>query len=152
MTCYLVRHGDAKPEMQDPRRPLSDLGQRQVETVAAAAAARGVKAAEIWHSDKLRAQQTAEIMARFLGTRVITREVQGLAPEDDPIIAQAELRTAPNQVMLVGHLPHLRRLVSLLVSGDPERQRIEVPTAAMVCLVGESENWKIDWSLTPDEA
>ncbi|MGH7843723.1 MAG: phosphohistidine phosphatase SixA [Candidatus Binatia bacterium] len=152
MTCYLVRHGDAKPAAQDPRRPLSDLGQRQVERVAAAAAARGVKVAEVWHSDKIRAQQTADIMARFLGNPAITCEVQGLAPEDDPVIAQVELQSAPDRIMLVGHLPHLSRLVSLLVARDPDRQRIEVPTAAMICLGGESENWKIEWSLTPDEA
>jgi phosphohistidine phosphatase len=122
-----------------------------VEKVAGAAAARGVKVAEVWHSDKLRAQQTAEIVARFLGNPEITREVQGLAPEDDPIIAQAELRSARDHVMLVGHLPHLSRLVSLLVAGDPERHKNEIPTGAMICLVGESEKWKIEWSLSPGE-
>lgn len=151
MICYLVRHGDAKSELVDPRRPLSDLGKKQVEMVAAAARARGAEVAEVWHSDKLRAEQTAAILARVLGVSV-TREVGGLAPNDDPAIAQAELESAPDRVMLVGHLPHLSRLFSLLVSGDPERQPIEMPAAAMVCLEREAQSWKLGWMLDPDRA
>jgi phosphohistidine phosphatase len=151
MTCYLARHGDAKPETQDPRRPLSDVGATQVESVARSAAERRVRVAQIWHSDKLRAKQTAEILARFLGDLEIIREIRGLAPDDDPFIAQAELQSAPDRVMLVGHLPHLSRLVSLLVAGDPERQRIEIPTAAIICLDRGSGAWKIDWTLSPEQ-
>jgi phosphohistidine phosphatase len=152
MTCYLVRHGEAKPEAEDPQRPLTEHGESQVEKVARAALARGIRAAEIWHSDKLRAKQTAEILARHLSSPNSLREVSGLAPEDDPILAQAELEAAVDQVMVVGHLPHLSRLASLLISGDPEKRRIDFPTAAIVCLQREADQWKIEWILAPDRA
>jgi phosphohistidine phosphatase len=152
MICYLVRHGEAKSEVEDQRRPLTEFGRSQVEKTGRAAVARGVRAAEIWHSDKLRARQTAEILARFLAAQDSLREIEGLAPNEDPTIAQVEIKGAPDPIMVVGHLPHLSRLASLLVSGDPEKNRIEFPTAAIVCLSRDSDNWKVDWTLAPDQS
>lgn len=152
MICYLVRHGDAKSEAEDPRRPLTELGRRQVEHTGRAAAARGISAREIWHSDKLRAKQTAEILGEFLGARGSLREIEGLAPNDDPTIAQIEIEGAPDPILIVGHLPHLSRLGSLLISGDPEKSRIEFATAAMVCLARDARNWRVDWTLAPDQS
>lgn len=34
MHLYLIQHGDAKSEQEDPARPLSDKGRRDVEKVA----------------------------------------------------------------------------------------------------------------------
>ena len=152
MICYLVRHGDAKSEAEDPKRPLTELGRSQVEKTGRAAAARGISAKQIWHSDKLRAKQTAEILGRLLAARDSLREIEGLAPNDDPAIAQFEIEGAPDPIMIVGHLPHLSRLVSLLVTGDPEKNRVEFPTAAMVCLARDAHNWKVDWTLAPDQS
>jgi len=152
MICYLVRHGDAKAEAEDPRRPLTDLGRSQVEKTGRAAAARGISAREIWHSDKLRAKQTAEILGEILGARDSLREIEGLAPNDDPTIAQIEIEAVAGPVLIVGHLPHLNRLASLLVSGDPEKSRIEFATAAMVCLTRDARNWRVDWTLAPDQS
>ena len=152
MICYLVRHGDAKSETEDPRRPLTELGRSQAEKTGRAAAARGISARQIWHSDKLRARQTAEILGRFLAAENSLREIEGLAPNDDPTIAQLEIEGAPDPIMIVGHLPHLSRLVSLLVTGDPEKNRVEFPTAAMVCLTRHAHTWKVDWTLAPDQS
>ncbi len=151
MDFYLVRHGEAKAEHQDPRRPLSERGRREVESVARAAAAKGIQLFAILHSDKLRAQQTGEILAEFLSPRFGVREIKGLSPEDDPILAKAELEAADGPLMLVGHLPHLGRLASLLISGDPERIGVDFQPAAMVCFSRTAEAWKINWTLTSDE-
>jgi phosphohistidine phosphatase len=51
--------------------------------------------------------------------------------------------------MLVGHLPHLNRLLALLIKGDDESQVMELPPAAMVCCSNETSKWKISWTLTP---
>ncbi len=152
MDFYLVRHGEAKPEHEDPRRPLSDQGRREVEKVARAVAAKEIKVAAILHSDKLRARETAEILARALSPRDGLREVQGLSPQDDPLVAKAEIEAAEAPFMLVGHLPHLSRLASLLVKGDPENEVVHFPPAAIVCLSHATGVWKVKWTLTPDAA
>ena len=151
MEFFLVRHGEAKPDYEDPRRPLSDQGRRQVEKVAAAAAKR-IQVAEILHSDKLRARATAEILARFLSPRRGFREIQGLSPEDDPLLARGELEAAEEPLMLVGHLPHLGRLAALLVKNNPEDKIIDFSPAAVVCLSHLKIAWEIQWILTPDGA
>ena len=150
MDFFLVRHGEAKPEYEDPQRPLSDRGRRDVESMARALSEKKVAVAEILHSGKLRAKQTAEIMARFLSPGRGTREITVLAPDDDPVLAKAELEAADAPVMLVGHLPHLGRLAALLVTGDEERSVVEFPPAAVVCLTRTDGGWVLAWSLTPD--
>lgn len=152
MDFYLVRHGDAKHEHEDPKRPLSDQGRGQVERVARAAAARGTKVSEILHSDKVRARETAEILARSLSPRGRVREIQGLSPQDDPQIARSELEVAEAPAMLVGHLPHLSRLTSLLVRGVPEGEIVNFLPATVVCLSCTKGVWELKWTLTPDEA
>src|SRR3989454_7116617 len=52
MDCYLVQHGEAKPEQEDPARPLTDRGRRDVERVAHAAGRSGVSVAEIVRSEE----------------------------------------------------------------------------------------------------
>lgn len=150
MEFYLVRHGEARPEHEDPRRPLSDRGRKGVEKVARALAAKKINVAEILHSDKLRARETAEILARRLSPRRGLREIKGLSPEDDPIVARGELDAAEEPLMLVGHLPHLSRLVSLLVRGDPEIQSVDFTPAAVVWLSRSKRTWAIKRTLTPD--
>jgi len=150
MEFYLVRHGEAKPEHEDPRRPLSDQGRRDVEKVARALAAKKINVTEILHSDKLRARETAEILARLLSPRGGLRQIRGLSPEDDPALARGDLETADEPLMLVGHLPHLSRLVSLLVRGDPEIQSVNFTPAAVVWLSRSKRTWAIKRTLTPD--
>ena len=150
MEFFLVRHGDARSSSEDPRRPLSQRGLEEVEAVARAAAGR-IAVTAIFHSDKLRARQTAEIFTRFVPAGNGVKQISGLATDDDPWIAKAELETAEAPVMLVGHLPHLGRLASLLLSGDSERPTVEFSTATIACLSWNAGSWKFVWSLSPEE-
>ena len=63
MRRYLVQYGDAVPERLDPERPLSPAGRREVEAVAHLFASTGARVVRVAHSGKLRAQQTAELLA-----------------------------------------------------------------------------------------
>src|SRR5258706_12414957 len=108
MDFFLVRHGEAQAAYEDARRPLSARGRREVEKVARAAAARKVRVAVIFHSGKLRAEETAEILARFLAPPEGARRSTGLQPEDDPLIAKAESEGAGGPCKLGGPPPHLR--------------------------------------------
>ena len=150
MECYLVQHGEAKPEQEDPARPLTDRGRGEVERVAQAARRSGVGVAEILHSGKLRAQQTAELLAAALSPVGGVRAVAGLAPLDDPAAARELLDQAAAPRMIVGHLPHLSRLTSLLLVGDPTREIVSFRMGAIVCLTREEEGWRLKWILTPD--
>lgn len=145
MRIYLVRHGEAKAETDDPARPLTDRGRADVERVARLAAGRGATVAEIRHSGLLRARQTAEILSSCLGPARVVREVDGLRPTDDPEIARAECELATEPVMLVGHLPHLGRLAGTLVRGHPDREPVELAPGAMLCLSRSERGWEIEW-------
>ncbi len=150
MDCYLVQHGEAKPEQEDPARPLTDRGRREVERVALAVKCSGVEIAEIVHSGKLRAQQTAELLAAVLPPARGVRAVAGLAPMDDLAAARALLDRAEAPAMLVGHLPHLSRLTSLLLVGDPTREIVSFRMGAIVCLGRDEATWRLKWILTPE--
>lgn len=145
-----MRHGEAKPQNEDPRRPLSQRGRLEVEEVSRLAMVKRVRVHQILHSGKLRARETAEIMARCLQPPQGICEIRGLDPLEDPMIAKGELEAAQAPVMLVGHLPHLARLASLLLTGGPEQEEIVgLSPATMACLRWE-ESWKLAWTLRPD--
>lgn len=149
---YLVRHGEAKADMEDPARPLSDRGCEEVQRVARHAAILGLEVAQIRHSEKLRARQTAEILAEHLAPRLGIRQVEGLAPSDEPDRVRTELEAAEEPLMLVGHLPHLSRLVSALVLGDSEKEIVWPDTGTMVCLAKTERGFRLLWVLTPELA
>lgn len=150
MELYLVQHGEAEPEAQDPDRPLTDQGAEEVTRVAAAAALAGVRVHQIRHSGRRRAEQTALILAQRLVPPDGSVAVCGLGPKDavQPVAEQLERETGP--LMLVGHLPFLDRLTSLLVTGDPDRSIVRFRHGGIVCLSGEGRDWALAWIITPE--
>lgn len=68
MKLYLVQHGESKPESEDPARPLTNAGRAAVEQVGYHLFRAALLAADvvIRHSGKLRAAQTARILASCL--------------------------------------------------------------------------------------
>jgi len=77
-------------------------------------------------------------------------EVEYLAPSADPGRAQDAVENATAPLMLVGHLPHLARLASLLLVGDAHREIVRFRTAAMARLERTDRGWALTWILTPD--
>ncbi len=150
MQVYLVQHGLAKSREEDAARPLTAEGRDEVERVATAAAAAGVHPASILHSGKARAQQTAEIFAARLKPADGVRAMQGLDPTDEPQRARETLEGAEAPLMLVGHLPHLSRLASLLLADSPEREIVGFRNAGVVCLERQERHFGIRWILTPE--
>ena len=53
---------------------------------------------------------------------------------------------------MVGHLPHLARLVSLLVVGDPSKEVLAFRMGALVALGRDEEGWRLRFVLTPEMA
>lgn len=152
MELYLVQHGEAKSEAEDPERSLTEKGQRDVERVAEWASRVGLRVTQIRHSGKRRAEQTAAILAERLKPSAGVIAVAGLAPNDDVTALAATLQQETESVMVVGHLPFLSRLASLLLVGDPNRTIVRFRMGGIVCLLREPQQWSIAWALPPDLA
>ncbi len=148
MEVYLVQHGEAN---NDEEKALSEKGRKEAEKVAGALVRSGVKVSYIMHSNKLRAKQTAEALAASLKPPGGVREMLGLAPTDNPKMALEFLGSAREPVMIVGHLPHLSKLASMMLGGSPETELVKFRMAGVVCFTKE-ERWKVKWMLTPDIA
>lgn len=130
----LVRHGDAVSEEENPRRPLSPAGREQVDKVAGLLAGLSLDLAEVRHSGKERARETAEIFAEKVGVASESvREVSGLQPKDDVEVVAEGLEREGQSVALVGHLPFMGLLASRLLSGDAGRLQFRFGAAG--CLV-----------------
>ena len=152
---YLMQHGEAVPADVDPDRPLADVGRRNVLLVAGHAARCGVRLDRIVHSGKLRAAQTAQILAGAIGCPVV-EEVAGLNPNGDVRLAAHNLvdPMAEGSLAVVGHLPFLDRFASLLVAREPEAQVVSFRNGGLVKLVPSSLGgaFVVAWVLTPDLA
>lgn len=149
MQLFLVQHGEAKTEAEDPERSLTDGGAAAAEEVARWAAHARIAIGQIRHSGKRRAEQTAEIFARHLQPPQGVAAVPGLKPKDDVRPTAATLETETAAIMLVGHLPFLGRLVGQLVAGDPATAVVRFTNAGIVCLSRDEGGWLIDWALPP---
>ncbi|UCC61137.1 MAG: phosphohistidine phosphatase SixA [Dehalococcoidia bacterium] len=150
MEIYLVQHGEAKPETEDPERPLTEGGRAEAESVARYVAGLGIDIVRILHSGKLRAQQTAEVFAQHMNPGEGVSERQGLSPKDDPHEVRQLIDRAEKPLMLVGHLPHLSRLAALLVSGDPDKEVVTFRMAGIVCLGKTDSGWAVNWAVIPE--
>jgi phosphohistidine phosphatase len=152
MPLYLVQHGAAKTEAEDPQRGLTEDGRRAVERLAELLAAAGVALGRIEHSDKLRARQTAELLAAKLQPTEGAKPVAGLAPNDDVAPVRARLETEAGNLMLVGHLPHLSRLASRLLGLEAERVAVLFQMGGVVRLDRDpkSNDWALRWVLPPE--
>lgn len=163
MRIYLVRHGEATSPQENPRRPLSARGRGEVERMASFLARSGVRPRRVIHSEKLRAGETAAILARALAPGLMLEESKGLGPEDSPDRLISSARTwaasamdgrggtnAPSDVMAVGHMPFMARAVAGLVGADGGSEFADFATGAVACLESENGRWRLLWLVSPE--
>ncbi|HVN95940.1 MAG TPA: phosphohistidine phosphatase SixA [Syntrophorhabdaceae bacterium] len=151
MRLYLVQHAEAKKEEEDPERGLTARGLTDIRKVAEYAARLPVAVNAIYHSGKKRAAQTAQMLADFIRPKVPLFAVEGLSPQDDPGTWFSRLKASNEDMIIVGHLPHLAKLAGLLLEGDSERNCIAFKMGGMVCLKrGDNDRWTVEWVLVPE--
>jgi phosphohistidine phosphatase len=150
MELYLVQHGEAKPESEDPERPLTDRGEETVRRMAAWAAQVGLEVDQIRHSGKRRAEQTAALLGERLNPAQGVIAIAGLNPNDDVRPVAEAIPADPAAVMLVGHLPHLSLLANLLLTGNPEGGVLRFRMAGIACLSNREGKWAVHWLMPPD--
>lgn len=150
MALFLVQHGKSLPKEKDPDQGLSKEGFAQTQSMATLAAENNVQVMRIIHSGKKRALQTAEIFVKALEPEAGMTKEAGLAPLDDVAKFAATLNNEEN-LMVVGHLPFLEKLVSYLVAGSPERPVIKFQNSSIICLDIDdvADHWFIRWAAFP---
>jgi phosphohistidine phosphatase len=149
MKLYLIQHGEAKSQAEDPERSLTPEAEIEVKKVATVAKKMDIRASKIYHSGKRRAQQTADIIASSLNLSV--ESAQGLNPLDDVRPWAERISKETNDLLIVGHLPFLEKLASLLLRGDQTARVVLFRFGAIACLdQNEDGSWAVRWILTPE--
>jgi phosphohistidine phosphatase len=151
LLLYLVQHAEARREEEDPARPLSEKGVNDTGMIVSHLSRLDIRVDRILHSGKLRAKQTAEVLASGLRPLDGVSEADGLLPLDDPERIARRLSDVQGSLMLVGHLPHLGKLASLLLCGDPGSNAVSFRMAGVLCLERDEKGlWSVKWMLTPE--
>jgi phosphohistidine phosphatase len=150
MHLYLVQHAAALTDDIDPARPLSERGRADIERVATVLSGRLHGLSHILHSGKTRARQTAEILARTTRAGAVIEQAHGLNPLDDPEPVAGRIDTSDEDLMLVGHLPFMARLASLLLNRDPKAETVAFQPGTVLCLEGDGVTWRVAWMLRPE--
>jgi len=147
LDIYLIQHAESVSEKEDPQRPVSEEGKATMEKVGSLAARLGINPDIIYHSGKLRAKQTAEILAQHLRLSDKVRERPGLAPLDQvPPTAdwlEKEAASGTRSLAIVGHLPFLDKLASLLVAGNEDIGVVAFQHGAIVKLVPAGRKYAV---------
>ncbi len=148
MKVYLVQHGLSMPEEMDPEKALSPEGNNQSRNMAEFLREKSVRVDCIWHSPKKRAAQTAHIMAEILAGPE-TQERTDLNPLDPVGKFPGEIKSSNKDLMIVGHLPFLQKLASLLLSGIEDNLFITFRNSGVICLE-YTDSWKLLWTVVPE--
>ena len=147
----IVQHGAAKSEAEDPERRLTVEGTKTVERMAEHLSSLTLHLDRIEHSNKERARQTAEIMAAHLGPAAGTRQITGMAPNDDVGPMHERLQNESRSLMIVGHVPYLSQLLSMLLGVQKEHTVVNFQMGGVVHLLREDNGeWRLRWILFPE--
>jgi phosphohistidine phosphatase len=150
---YLLRHADAgDPDAwrgDDAVRPLSDKGRRQAQRLGSLLAALGFEPDAILTSPKLRAAETAELVAGALGRKaeVDDRLAAGFGPESlAAIVAGAD---GARRIVLVGHDPDFSDVLSTLVGTEIAMKKGALARVDLMGGIGPGSG-TLRWLLPPD--
>ena len=144
---YFAQHGLAVDKAKDPERPLSLSGEQQTKAVANILLDSATPVTRIFHSGKLRAAQTAEIFSDILKVPSISA-IKGMSPNDDVTLLAQQLNV--EHALYIGHLPHLEKLASYLLTGNENANIIKFQNSGILCLEKDSLQYHIKWLLTPE--
>lgn len=115
MELYLIRHAialDAEPGQSNDARPLSAEGIQKFTEVVRGLKRLGVRLDRLYHSPKLRAVQTAELLVPLLDGE--TEVTPYLATDPSPDLLKS---LVGESVGLVGHEPWMSELCAWLLTG-----------------------------------
>ncbi len=151
MRLYIVQHGDSLPEDIDPDRSLSDRGRADIQRLTEWLSSHNVQIAQILHSGKTRAKETAEILRPLLTSPGQIYEGRGLAPNDSPETFLHQLRDTEKDTLVAGHMPFVARVVSQALTGAPDRQLVKfVPGSVVGIERSDRASWRLFMFARPE--
>ncbi len=150
MKLYLVQHGEACAKDVDPERPLTEQGKADVERLAAFLKRAGVQVERVIHSGKLRARQTADVLANTVAPGVEAEERGMINPNDNPKAFDWQSESWSTDMLVVGHLPFMAGLVSHLLIDDADQFTVAFQPGSIVCLEHTDGQWQLDWMIRPE--
>ncbi len=154
MLLDLLRHADAGDPMAwdgpEAARPISDKGRKQAKRLGDHLRSIGFETEAVITSPKLRAAQTAEIVADRIDMTVM--EDERLAGSLDLETVERILRDAgdPERAMLVGHDPDFSELVSVLCAAAGVAMRKGALARIEVDRPLHAGGGTLRWLLPPD--
>lgn len=162
---YILQHGGAVSKDEDPGRPLSEEGVLDIQRLAEYLAERVVGGGlsgdmdirRIFHSGKLRAEQTAQIITDSLKSAVNPESCSGITPNDNAdefiegqgLMQSMEQETGGCNILIVSHMPFVSNLCSTLLTGAAEVE-FDFTPGTLVCLFYEYEEWSMEWMIRPE--
>ena len=150
MRLYLAQHGEALSADDDPARPLSEAGRRDVAALAKFLEASGLSVLRVVHSGKLRAEETAAILAPALAPTAPIESQVGLAPNDAVTEFARRAESWHADHLVVGHLPFMDRAVAYLVTGAETLGVVAFHPGSIVCLERDDDSWRLAWMVRPE--
>ena len=154
MKLYLMRHGEAASKEDDPNQGLSNSGKHAIEKLAHKllhqthqAKEQKINIEQVFHSEKARAQQTAEIMTSILAPGVTPHCRENLKPNDNPEEILSDIETWTTDTLITSHLPFIPNLLNLLTK---HQQSIRFNPGTIVCLSKGNSNWNLEWVASPE--
>ena len=152
MKLYLVRHGEAVVSDNGGNVALSEWGKFEVEKSGTEIADRIDNLDKIFHSNKLRAHQTAKIIQTKLkfDATVPMNEMEGLKPNDSAEEIAEWAGQVQNDIMLVGHLPFMNKLAGILLKESDKNYSLSFGTASVASFQRvKSGDWMLLWFFNP---
>ena len=153
MKLILVRHGQANEGFADDERTLTELGVQQIKNVAQALAGQKVKVAHVYHSGKMRAQQTAEILQQDIAPSCPITVLELLKPDSKPTALVDRLVEFDESSLMVGHLPHIREFAFELLGFQNTRALEQLafnPGTVIIFSSDDSITWELDQCFEPE--
>lgn len=141
MELFILRHAiafprDAKRWPDDTERPLTMEGVKRARRAAAGLKRIATRPTLVLTSPLVRARDTAAIFAQA-ASWPRAEESDTLTPGAPPETVLELLRrrgTKADCIAVVGHQPHLGRLLALCLGGDARSEAFELKKSAVVCV------------------
>ena len=149
MNLYILQHGEAVAKEIDPERPLSEHGNRDIRILARHMQNMGVQLGNVFHSGKLRAEQSARLIAETLSPEIQPVQTEGLNPNDDPAVIIGDIEQMNENILIASHMPFVSRLCSTLLTGTTDAEFASIP-GTLFCLEKADNKWRLAYMLTPD--
>lgn len=127
MKLCLVRHGNAIDHAVDALRSLSEKGREEAKKAGKFIQKTGFKPQKVFHSELVRAKETASLATSEMGAQINLNEDKDLLPNSPISTWSNNLLYMEENIMLVGHMPFMGLFASELL-----KQNMALPTGGVM--------------------